>query len=331
MMKVMIADDELKVCQLIQFLVDWESLDMEIIAVVHNGIDALNVIQEQKPDIVITDIRMPGCDGLSMIERMKAISPDIEYIVISGYRDFEYAHKAICFGVSNYLLKPVSQEELIDSLKKIRENYLEKTKRLSREERLINFEKDDIQRARTQIFEKIMIARNPELVNFTISEINDRYKYRFENGIFQIVCIKVDGIKNESEKGEVYLEEKINQILKTNLFQCYDWASYFEQHSCYVILNYDSEQFELRRSMRKILEELLLQQNVLKGISVTIGIGNEKESHTELNDSLKVAKWAVAQRILAGNNKIIIGENKNANKFADSDFFQSFNREFNIR
>ena len=67
MLKVLIADDESKVCQLIEKLVDWDALDMEVGAVAENGIDALEKIKEVHPDIVITDIRMPGYDGLDLI------------------------------------------------------------------------------------------------------------------------------------------------------------------------------------------------------------------------------------------------------------------------
>lgn len=140
-MKVIIADDEGKICQLIQCLVDWKALDMEVVAVAHNGLQALELIKEHKPDITITDIRMPGCNGLSMIKQARRIVPDMAYIIISGYRDFEYAHKAIQFGVSDYLLKPIDKNELILTLEKMRTAYLEKTEQLTREEKLRNFEK----------------------------------------------------------------------------------------------------------------------------------------------------------------------------------------------
>ena len=67
MLKVLIADDEQKVCQLIEKLVDWQALDMQVAATAENGIEALEMIREHHPDIVITDIRMPGYDGLDLI------------------------------------------------------------------------------------------------------------------------------------------------------------------------------------------------------------------------------------------------------------------------
>ena len=67
MLKVIIADDEQRICRLVQVLADWESLGMEVVGTAENGFEALNLIKEAHPDILITDIRMPGCDGLLII------------------------------------------------------------------------------------------------------------------------------------------------------------------------------------------------------------------------------------------------------------------------
>jgi two-component system response regulator YesN len=91
MIKIVVADDEEKVCLLICSLIDWKSLDMEIVGVAHNGIEALQMVQQFNPDILITDIRMPGCDGIELIRRAKELDCNLEIIIISGYRYFEYA------------------------------------------------------------------------------------------------------------------------------------------------------------------------------------------------------------------------------------------------
>ncbi|NLM13225.1 MAG: response regulator, partial [Epulopiscium sp.] len=112
MIRVVVADDEEKVYQLICSLIDWKALDMEIVGVAHNSIEALELIQSLHPDIMITDIRMPGYDGLELINRGKQIKNGIEFIIISGYNHFEYAQTAIKYGVSDYLLKPIKKNGL---------------------------------------------------------------------------------------------------------------------------------------------------------------------------------------------------------------------------
>lgn len=119
-LKVVIADDEIRICQLIQALVNWEEMGMEIAGTANNGIDACEVIEKVCPDILITDIRMPGCSGLELIEKIKKTKPELEIIIISGYAHFEYAQQAIRYGVGYYLLKPINKVELMGILEKLK-------------------------------------------------------------------------------------------------------------------------------------------------------------------------------------------------------------------
>lgn len=88
----------------------------------YDGIHGLEVIRETAPDLVITDIRIPGMDGLSMIEAAKEFCEDTVFVVISGYTEFEYARKALRLGVKGYIDKPISIDKLNDVL-----NFVEKT------------------------------------------------------------------------------------------------------------------------------------------------------------------------------------------------------------
>lgn len=131
MLKVLIADDEEKICQLIIKLINWEEMGLKIAATASNGIEALEQAKICKPEILITDIRMPGIDGMELIRKVKEKLPDTEIIIISGYRHFEYAQTAIRYGVRNYLLKPIKKEELRDTLQKIADIYREKNEQLN--------------------------------------------------------------------------------------------------------------------------------------------------------------------------------------------------------
>ena len=121
MLGVVIADDEARNCRLIDALVDWPGMGLEVAAVVHNGIEAYEAVEREKPDILITDIRMPGFSGLDLIERVKKLQPELELIIISGYAHFEYAQQAIRLGVGYYLLKPINKSELNSTLAKLKE------------------------------------------------------------------------------------------------------------------------------------------------------------------------------------------------------------------
>ena len=119
MCRVLIADDEPKVLLLIKSLIDWQTLGLDLVATANDGVAALAAIAQLRPDIVITDIRMPGYDGIELIGRAKALNPAIDFIIISGYRHFDYAQKAIRFGVEDYLLKPLKALEINQTLRKM--------------------------------------------------------------------------------------------------------------------------------------------------------------------------------------------------------------------
>ena len=117
--RVLIIDDEFRIGMLIKKLIRWDELDMECVDVADNGETALHIIKEEIPDIVITDIRMPKINGLDLICMTRDISQKVKFIVVSGYKEFEYAHRALQYGVDDYLLKPINENELNDVLKKI--------------------------------------------------------------------------------------------------------------------------------------------------------------------------------------------------------------------
>jgi YesN/AraC family two-component response regulator len=115
---VLIVDDEPWVREGITNLIDWESHNMEILASLEDGVEALRFIKEKArtPDIVLTDIRMPGKSGLELLEEMLDVVPGVRGVILSGYRDFEYARKAIHCGVFEYLVKPVGRRALLDTM-----------------------------------------------------------------------------------------------------------------------------------------------------------------------------------------------------------------------
>ena len=119
MFKVLIADDEPDVCRLIGHLIEWDLNGLVSAGTAENGSVCLKRIREERPDIVITDIRMPGMDGLELIRQVKEEGFTCRFVIISGYQQFEYARRALRYDVEDYLLKPVGKRELNDCLKRI--------------------------------------------------------------------------------------------------------------------------------------------------------------------------------------------------------------------
>ena len=112
MLKMIIVDDEKIIRETIHSLIDWNSLGIDVVAVCKDGIEAFDCILDEYPDIVMTDIKMPGLSGLDLIEKVRAAQLNTEFIILSGYGEFEFARTAMRYGVKHYLLKPSNETEI---------------------------------------------------------------------------------------------------------------------------------------------------------------------------------------------------------------------------
>jgi len=111
-MKLLIADDDFQIRTGLKEGIEWLSFGITEVFIAQDGLEAMKIYKDEMPQIVITDIRMPGLDGLQLTEKIREISQDTSIIILSGYAEFEYARKALEFGVTDYLLKPVKIREL---------------------------------------------------------------------------------------------------------------------------------------------------------------------------------------------------------------------------
>ena len=119
---VLLVDDEEDIIQIIMKKLDWEAMGLQIIGHAGNGVEALEMAEELQPDIVMTDIKMPYMDGLTLCRKLKELSRTIRVIIFSGFDEFEYAKEAIKMDAAEYLLKPVNAGELREVFERIRED-----------------------------------------------------------------------------------------------------------------------------------------------------------------------------------------------------------------
>ena len=130
MLKIFLAEDEVIVRETIKRMIPWENLGFELVGEAADGEMALPLLIRQQPDLLITDIKMPFMDGLTLARLAKKEVPGLKVVILSGYDDFNYAKQAINIGVEDYLLKPITKNALIERLTEIRSRYEdEKTQR----------------------------------------------------------------------------------------------------------------------------------------------------------------------------------------------------------
>lgn len=131
MYRILLAEDEKMIRNGLRHLINQVIGGFEVVWEAENGRRALEIMQIEKPDLLVTDIRMPGIDGLELIRRIRHLLMDMPVIVVSGFDDFEYAKKAMKFGVRHYMLKPVEPAEMAEALSEIREELSEEPSRAS--------------------------------------------------------------------------------------------------------------------------------------------------------------------------------------------------------
>ena len=124
MLKLLIADDERIIRETIFHLIDWKKYDIEVIGLCQNGLEAYDMILDESPDIVLTDIRMPGMGGLELIQKLSQTDLYIQFIILSGYGEFEYAKEAMKYGVKHYLLKPCNEQQILECIRTVQERLL---------------------------------------------------------------------------------------------------------------------------------------------------------------------------------------------------------------
>lgn len=122
MYKVLLVDDERIILNGISRIVNWERCGTELAGTARNGLEAMDFITAAPPDIIISDIRMPGMDGLELVAKVNAAYPHIRFILLSGFSEFDYAKAAMQYGVKHYLLKPCNESLIEDSLTELAED-----------------------------------------------------------------------------------------------------------------------------------------------------------------------------------------------------------------
>ncbi len=307
MLRIVVADDEIKVCNLICALIEWETLGLELAGVAHNGLESLELIKTHKPDIVITDIRMPGIDGIELIKLAKEIKSDLRFIIISGYKQFEYAQSAIKFGVSDYLLKPLNKNELNETLKKIvHEHEKESSKILS----------NDYNKLRLALYKDMLFEKSESEV---IENIDSSACF------FQCFAVKLDCDDSEYFFSVIkILSEKIIAIMRTYLQEeCNDIEFALKESSIYCIMTYgDSKKDLIRKKIKQISDEFKMRKNIFEKIEFTIGLG--EPSSKLFNNSLSLIDELVCERLIAGNSKIIEKKSDSAELSILDNIFSDF-------
>lgn len=165
MLKVVIIDDVETIVEGLKTIVKWQNYGCEVVGTASDGLQGSSLIRKARPDIVITDIKMPNMDGLNMLAGLKSEFPDMQVTVLTGFRDFEYAQQAINLGVARFLLKPSKMVEIVEAIE-FMSSKAQAIKQLSEDS---GSDPEDVVVEDTQNEASVFIVRN------AINYINEHY------------------------------------------------------------------------------------------------------------------------------------------------------------
>lgn len=202
MLTLIIVDDEEIEREGMLYYIPWKKYDIEVIGMAWNGLEAYELIKEKKPDIVLTDISMPIMNGLELIEKVTNDNINVEFIVLSGYGEYEFTSKAMEYGVRHYILKPCDESKFAIVLEKVKEGILDKKAKHETVGNYQNMVKRLLPHAKSQIFRNMLLGKEQIENEFDlfISEIGTDLPnvyligFRMENGFNYIEQFVLDNI-----------------------------------------------------------------------------------------------------------------------------------------
>jgi two-component system response regulator YesN len=310
MYKLLIAEDELVVRKNIIKKIEWERYGFKVIGEAENGKEALDVIDDMKPDVIITDIEMPFMNGLELSSIVKKKYSTTKIVLLTGFDEFKYAQKAIELNVMEYVLKPVSADSLVKILEKIKSQL---DKEIA--------QKKDVEALREHYLQSLPVMK----VNFlnalirakqNESDILSRAEHlnlNIKGDSYLVSVISID----RNTVNETTFTEKDDELIKfavlntaEELVAKHSFGIAFIYDAYVIILGVYSKESErdIFSKTFKMLEEL--RQNIEKYMkfTVTIGIGNIYKEIENISTSFKSAVAALDYRFVLGNNRILFIE-----------------------
>ncbi len=306
MLKVFLVEDEIIMREGIKKNVDWSGAGFEFAGEAGDGELAYPLIQKAKPDILITDIKMPFMDGLELSRLVKQELPETRIILLSGYDEFQYAKEAIEIGIAEYLVKPVTSVQLLDAVKKV-EQKIVKDKSKSGEN------KDDEEKQRQRLFRHMVSGKYP------FSEVLKEAK---EQGIglaanaYNVMLLQIF-----SEEEETVFCEKVRTLLQK-------LERIANKTTNIIIAKQSREEYDF---ILKGTDELPLQQltdackNELADffggeaqMEYVAALGSPVERFSELKNCYEAASLSFSKRYLAERNQVIQESTEESDKPEDT-------------
>lgn len=329
---VILVDDEEEVRQAIINKLDWEAIGFQVIGAADNGEDALELAERLRPDVVMTDIKMPFMDGLTLSNKLKQISKDIKIIVFSGFDEFEYAQEAIKLEVEEYILKPINAAKLKAVFARIKVKLDNEINR-----------KRDIEQLRKYYLESLPVMKEQFLIGLLegrlskqrLVELMNSYELNLNYPYYMTGIVNIDKSSKKNAdilETEGFITVSLKQIVDENLSSCCEFYSciYLESVVVIALLTDLKQSNDFIHTMDQICKSAfrILENNT------SAGIGFICSDLMELSRSYQSAQNAIDYRILFEPNQVIyiqdVEAQVNDGNIWDSSYTENILREIKL-
>lgn len=301
--KVVIVDDEVLERRLLHSCIDWEALNMVIVGEAQDANEALSLVEQWKPDVIFTDIQMPIIDGIRLSEMALKRLPTLRIVVLTGYDNFDYARRSIKAGISDYLLKPINDDEVFKTASKL--------KMLIERERRENAENEALRR---QLYDNLPYLRE-RLINELLRGALDEQRalermnflgIRFRASGFQVAAIEIYPVLKAEGEGTGEESRLLAGVKTLNAVRAFfaaecDLLVVLDTVNRIVLLNNDENTDLYERC--ETLRERLAQESPCP---FCIGLGSLRRAAGEICVSYREALDALSYRVAVGNNTVIL-------------------------
>lgn len=294
MEQVILIDDEINIRRLVKYLIHWEEIGIHLAGEFDDALEAVEFTRKNHVDIIVSDIMMPELDGLEMVDRIRQFSPDCKFVMISGYRDFEFAQKAVKLGVKDYLLKPVNEKELNDVLQDIVDGLRQNHKASGKD---------------VPYRQKIASLLTGAQVFRDIPGINEKYHTFFEGeGAFRVLHIGFCNYneQNISQTAE-YLLDKLISSVKNN---CTDLEAVQISEIRYDVLMQVKPGMDetVLRCLDTTYKEAVREYRNIQSLRFYVSLGVAVKSPEGIRDSADSAHFFLSGRLGYGSTRLYVAD-----------------------
>ena len=297
--KVVVVDDEQLEINLIKNCINWDFLNMEIVGEAQDAISALELVEEISPDIIFTDINMPITDGIKFSEMVIKRYPKTKIVILSGYDNFNYVQKSMHIGASDYILKPINNDELFKAASKLK-NIIDFERESSKEYNLLKKELTDNLPYIKEKFLNELICNNldtEKIINKALF-LGLRFKYQY----IQVAAIEITSLRENNYNGLSFKRNTIVMNVVKQFFQMDEYTYIFYDMQNRIIILNNNENIDLLEKCEELKVSIVDETQ----FCVSIGIGRQMKHIWEIEASYKEALAALKYRVTEGNNLVIL-------------------------